>query len=85
LITGEGGDNIKVHVKFFGLIAAGLGYKEKEYDITEGSTINKLLGEIKLPVDAAWVVVSVNGKVKDKSSILKDGDELLVLPVGGGG
>lgn len=40
---------------------------------------------MKFPIKTEWIVVSVNGRVKDKSSILIDNDEVLILPVGGGG
>ncbi|WP_341428258.1 MoaD/ThiS family protein [Caloramator quimbayensis] len=67
------------------MIASGLGYKEKEFELKEGTTIKELLEIMKFPIKTEWIVVSVNGRVKDKSSILIDNDEVLILPVGGGG
>nr|WP_278305566.1 MoaD/ThiS family protein [Caloramator quimbayensis] len=72
-------------VKLSGIIASGLGYKEKEFELKEGTTIKELLEIMKFPIKTEWIVVSVNGRVKDKSSILIDNDEVLILPVGGGG
>jgi len=72
-------------VRFAGLIGSSLGYKEKVYEIAEGTTINELLEAVGLPVDPSWTMVGVNGVIRDKKTVLKDGDELLVMPVGGGG
>jgi molybdopterin converting factor small subunit len=40
---------------------------------------------IELPVSGAWTRSSVNGKLRDRNYVLKDGDELFIFPVGGGG
>jgi sulfur carrier protein ThiS len=73
---------MKVHVKIFGMIDLGIGYKEREYDIAYGCTVNNLLSGIKLPDGTTGVVVTVNGEISDEDYILKDNDELLVLPIG---
>jgi sulfur carrier protein ThiS len=73
---------MKVHVKLFGMIAADIGYKEREYDIDDGCTVHDLLSGIKLPDGTTGVVVTVNGEIRGEDNILKDNDELLVLPIG---
>ena len=81
----KGGEFIKINVRFNGLIGASLGYKEKLFEISEGMTIKELLEMIVLPVKSNWTFVSVNGVIKDKKTVLEDGDKLVILPICGGG
>lgn len=81
----KGGGAIKVQVTCSGYIAAGLGYREAEFELREGSTVQDLLEGMKLPVSLSWVAVSIDGKIRDKRLVLNEGDQVLVLPLGGGG
>ncbi len=76
---------IQIHARFSGLIAASLGCKEKSVDVPDGLTIQQVLEQIGLPVKRHWTVTSVNGVVRPKDTVLRDGDQLFVAPVGGGG
>jgi len=67
------------------LIAASLGYKERDFHVPEGISINEFLLSINLPVTLSWTITSINQVIKDKSTILQDGDSLHVFPAGGGG
>jgi sulfur carrier protein ThiS len=67
------------------LIAASLGTREKWIEITEHTRIQDVLALCAIPVDLRWTVTSVNGVVKSKNTVLKEGDELFIFPVGGGG
>jgi len=51
----------------------------------EGTTIAEALNIINLPVSGEWTKSSVNGRLRGKSCVLNDGDELLFFPVGGAG
>ena len=76
---------MKIIVRLTGLLSASAGFREKVFDLKEGTTISEVFILINLPVSGAWTKSSVNGKLKDKNYVLKDGDELLFFPVGGGG
>jgi len=76
---------MKINVRLTGLLASSAGFREKVFDLSEGTTISEVFTLINLPVSGAWTKSSVNGKLKDKNYVLKDGDELLFFPVGGGG
>lgn len=74
-----------IKVKLTGILAASAGYREKVFELPEGTTIGETLKLINLPVSGAWTKSSVNGNVREKNYVLKNGDELLFFPVGGGG
>lgn len=76
---------MKVKVKLTGILAATAGYREKMIEVPYGITIAEALRIIDLPVSGDWIKNSVNGRLRDKSHVLNDGDELLFFPVGGGG
>jgi sulfur carrier protein ThiS len=62
-----------------------MGCKERLVEISEGASIKDLLLTLNLPVKLSWTITSVNNIVQDKSTILHEGDTVLVAPVGGGG
>ncbi|MGD9569863.1 MAG: MoaD/ThiS family protein [Sedimentibacter sp.] len=76
---------MKIKVKLTGLLAASAGFREKTIDLPEGTNIGETLKFINLPVSGSWTKSSVNGRLCEKGYVLKDGDELLFFPVGGGG
>ena len=70
---------MKIKVKLTGILASSAGFREREIEMLEGTTI------INLPVSGQWTKSSVNGSLRSKNYALNDGDELLFFPVGGGG
>lgn len=74
-----------IYVKFSGYIAASLGYREKTMEIEPSGTVQDLLTKLELPVSQSWIAVSIGGRLRDRRTVLKEGDEVLVLPLGGGG
>jgi molybdopterin converting factor small subunit len=76
---------LKVKLRLNGLLAASAGFKEKTIDLPEGITIGETIQYIGLPVSGVWTRSSVNGKLKEKTYVLQEGDDLLFFPVGGGG
>lgn len=80
-----GGGSIFIKVRCTGYIAAGLGFRESVIELPEGSTVQDLLKKLSPPVSFSWIAVSINGKIKDKKTVLNENDQVLVLPLGGGG
>ncbi len=80
-----GGDCIKIHLKLTGLIAASLGYREKDLDIWEKATAGEIFESLNIPISKAWIRFAVNGCVCDKNHVLRHGDIFMIFPVGGGG
>lgn len=76
---------MNIHVKLSGYLAASLGAREKNLELLEGATIKDALNALNLPVSQSWIAVSQGGRLKDRTTVLKDGDEILVMPLGGGG
>ena len=76
---------LKIKVKLTGILAASAGFREKEIEMPEGTTIAEALTIINIPVSGEWTKSSVNGSLRGKNYVLNDGDELLFFPVGGGG
>jgi len=76
---------MKVKIRLSGLLAASVSFNERMMELPEGTTIAEAMKIIELPVSGAWTGSSVNGKLRDRNYVLKDGDELFIFPVGGGG
>lgn len=76
---------MEVKIKLKGLLAASAGFKERSIELPEGATILEAMKSIALPVSGSWTLSSVNGRLRDKTHVLQDGDELIFFPVGGGG
>jgi molybdopterin converting factor small subunit len=76
---------MKVYVKFPGPIGTGTGYTEKEFDVPQGTTVRELLDMMKLQKKSSNVTASVNGFMRDKATVLKENDKVLILPIVGGG
>jgi sulfur carrier protein ThiS len=75
--------NIKLKLK--GMIAASMGFTQKTMDIPEGQCVKDFLTCLNLPVDASWVLVTVNGKSAERDGKLTLNDEVCIYPLGGGG
>lgn len=76
---------MKVKIKLTGLLAASAGFKEKAVELPNDFTISEAIAFINLPVSGTWTKSSVNGHLREKSYVLREGDELLLFPIGGGG
>ena len=76
---------MKVKIKLTGLLAASAGFREKTVELPNDFTITEAMMFINLPVSGTWTKSSVNGHLRDKSYVLKENDELLLFPIGGGG
>ncbi len=76
---------MKIIVKLTGILAASAGFREREIEMPEGTTVVEALNIINLPVSGEWTKSSVNGSLCGKQHVLNDGDELMFFPVGGGG
>lgn len=57
---------------------------KKEWDLPEGATVQQSLERLKLPEEVR-VLVLVNSNSVDKSTVLKEGDVVHILPLMGGG
>lgn len=76
---------MKVRVRLSGLLASAAGYRSKDVEMEEEVTAGELFMSLSLPVSGDWVRISINGVLRDRKHVLKDGDEILYFPVGGGG
>lgn len=76
---------MNVKIRLSGLLASSAGYKDTEKEIGDGTTAGELFIELGIPVSGDWVRISVNGVLRDRKHVLKDGDDVLYFPVGGGG
>jgi molybdopterin converting factor small subunit len=77
--------DVKVKIKLTGLLAASAGFREKTVELPNDFTISEAIVFINLPVSGTWTKSSVNGHLREKSYVLREGDELLLFPIGGGG
>lgn len=76
---------MNVKIRLSGLLASSAGYKGADKEIEEGTTAGELFVALGIKVSGDWVRISVNGVLRDRKHVLKDGDEILYFPVGGGG
>ena len=74
-----------VSVALTGILAASMGYKKKTVEIAEGATVKMLLQQLELTINSEWLAVSVNGYLKDRWTVLKDGDDVFITSAGGAG
>lgn len=76
---------MKIYVKAYGVLQRCLGNQKKvELCLEQRSTVVTLFHKLKKPKSEIWMV-SVNGKIANKNTILNDGDLVSIFePVGGG-
>ena len=74
-----------VSITLTGMLAASMGYKRRNVEVGDNVTVKKLLEQLELPIKAEWLAVSVNGFLKDKKNLLKEGDDVLIMQAGGAG
>ena len=79
---------IRVRVWLSGLLRnryrAAPSPRGEEARLEPGSTVADLLDQYGIPVDKAHIIV-VNRQKADPETIFKDGDEVRILPLAGGG
>ena len=81
---------ITIKILYFAFIKELTGVRTDTMKLPDGSTINNLLTNIldiypQINNLLKTIKVSVNYKVVDKNTILKDGDEVALLPPVSGG
>jgi len=75
---------IKIKVKYFAGYRTLKGKKEELLDVPGNSTILHLLEKANIP-GGEGLLVLVNGIKKPKAYVLKEGDEVGIFPLIGGG
>lgn len=81
---------MKIKVKFFASLLRLVGHDELEMGFKEGTTIDLVLEKLmmdypELEKSMNFTLVSLNHKYAHGDEILKDGDELALLPPIAGG
>ena len=77
---------MKVRLKAYGLLRKYIPNEANPYEIEleDGTSVKDLLNILKIPSEYVPIVTIAEKKV-DLSYIIKDGDELTLLPIMGGG
>jgi len=73
-----------VKVKTIGYIAEKLGFHERKLSVSGSVELNKLLPQLR-DLNEKRLIVLVNGKPASLKSKVKEEDEILIIPVHGGG
>jgi MoaD family protein len=81
---------MKVTVKLFAHLRSIAGTDQLRVDLVEGATVSELLDHLSKTIDNPALTdnsasVMVDQKNAERETILKDGDEVLLLPIIGGG
>ena len=81
-----------VNVKFFAVLKHLVGKDELSMDVEKGTSLEKLLEKLindfpslKEGLQEGKILVSVNQEVVEKGYLIKDGDEIAILPPFAGG
>jgi molybdopterin converting factor small subunit len=75
---------VKIVLRVVGHLKVYTGKEELRIEMPESSSILELLANYKIK-SGEVMCASINGKRVDKESLLHDGDELLLVPLAGGG
>jgi len=75
---------MKVTVKLVGGLVHTIGFSEREFDLSPGSTVAELLDAIAID-RIRPMIVARNGWAIDLVEEIRDGDRILVSPVFSGG
>jgi molybdopterin converting factor subunit 1 len=79
---------MRVHVLYFGVLRERLGGAEAWVELREGATVGDVLNVYREQiVDFPWdsIAVAVNQEYAKADVVLKDGDEVALLPPVSGG
>ena len=79
---------MKVRVIFFGVLKDRLGARDQAVELPEGATVAELLASLNARLTAPLergIAVSVNAEFSSAAQVLRDGDEVGLLPPVSGG
>jgi molybdopterin converting factor subunit 1 len=79
---------MRVHVLYFGVLKDVIGHRDAVMDVPEGASVNDLLAlHREAGAGSVWdsVAVAVNQEYARADDVLKDGDEVALLPPVSGG
>jgi molybdopterin converting factor subunit 1 len=79
---------MRVSVLYFGVLKDVVGHRRSEMDLMEGATVAELLGVHRaMGLNSIWdsIAVAVNQEYARGADVLKDGDEVALLPPVSGG
>lgn len=83
---------MKIKVRFFAMLKTRVGKEEVYLTVPEHISFDKLKDALKKEfpalsefIDRKSVMISVNQEFADKNTIIKDGDEVALLPPFSGG
>jgi molybdopterin synthase sulfur carrier subunit len=81
---------MQVTVKLFAHLRNITGTDQLRVDVNEGATVSDLLDHLSKTIDSTALTdnstsVMVDHKNAEPETLLKDGDEVLLLPIIGGG
>ncbi|MBI3753383.1 MAG: molybdopterin converting factor subunit 1 [Deltaproteobacteria bacterium] len=81
-----------IKVKFFAMLKTKTGKEEANLTVPDGISFDKLKDILKKEfpalaefIDRKSVIISVNQEFADKNTVIKDGDEVALLPPFSGG
>lgn len=78
---------MKVHVKYFGMLAEAIGKNEEQFEITEKSVLelDAFLKNKYSKLEFINYKFAVNQSLVDGNELLKENDEIALLPPFAGG
>jgi molybdopterin converting factor subunit 1 len=78
---------MRVCVLYFGVLKDVMGHGRAEMELSEGSTVADLLARHRGAASPMWdsIAVAVNQEYARAGDVLKDGDEVALLPPVSGG
>jgi molybdopterin converting factor subunit 1 len=78
---------MRVHVLYFGVLKDVIGHRDAVMDVPEGASVADLLALHPKAGVAVWdsIAVAVNQEYARADDVLKDGDEVALLPPVSGG
>lgn len=90
VVHGVNSEAMRVRVKFFSSFSNLAGTNEVELEVPEGTTLGGIIEEVlrrypQLRQFAEFMNTSVNNRVADRNTPLKEGDKVGVFPPLGGG
>jgi len=75
---------VKVRVKIIGSLMYVVGFSEKDVEIPEGTTVDKLMDLVGIPRERPKIITR-NGWAIVPDEVLVDGDHIVIAPVYSGG
>lgn len=83
---------MKIKVRFFAMLKTRVGKEEANLTVPENISFDKLRDMLKKEfpalaefIDGKSIMISVNQEFADKNTVIKDGDEVALLPPFSGG